>query len=176
VVADPARRPRRSTAGQKDLTAGMVELLRDLAPRLAASDHQHRAGRKPRGVPVVLHVDLKQVHGQRGGSRRPVRSLIRTDTEDHRLRAHLTSGRLQAEAPVLTGLERRDLDALAHGRLESRCVALQKSHHLVTRHETVGVLPVVAVAGELDAPIRRDQKLSQRPRQVCAIFPFSGMM
>src|SRR5262245_24760750 len=35
VIADPARGPRRATARQYDIASGLVELLRDLAARLA---------------------------------------------------------------------------------------------------------------------------------------------
>ena len=82
VVPDPPRGPARAAARQEDVATRLVELLGDLAARLPAADHEHRARRQLAGVAVVLHVDLEQVAGQRRRARRPVRPLVRAGAED----------------------------------------------------------------------------------------------
>src|SRR5713101_8483801 len=85
VVAEPARRPPRPAAGEEDVATGFVQLLRDLASRLATADHQYGAGRQLRRVAVVLDVDLQEVGGKRGRSGRSMRVLIRPGAQNHRL-------------------------------------------------------------------------------------------
>ena len=97
VIAEPARRPRRPPAREEDLAAGLVQLLGDLAARLAAADDQHRPGGQLARIAVVLDVDLEQVRRERRRAGRPVRALVGAGAQDHRPRL---------ERPV-RGLEQR---------------------------------------------------------------------
>jgi hypothetical protein len=63
--------------------AGGGQLLGDLEPRVAASDHQHRPLREGLGVAVVGAVDLGHRGVQRGGRRWDERDLERAGGHHH---------------------------------------------------------------------------------------------
>ena len=71
-------------AGEKDGSSGLVQLFRDLAPRLTAADDQDSAGWKRVGIAIALDIDLHEVGRKRRGARRPVRTLIRAGRKDDR--------------------------------------------------------------------------------------------
>ena len=54
ATADPPRAPRAPAARDEYLAARFVELLRELAARLAAADDEHRAGGKSSWIRVFL--------------------------------------------------------------------------------------------------------------------------
>jgi hypothetical protein len=61
VPVDPARQPARTAAGEEDVTAREVQLLGDLAARLATAHDEHGSGGELVRVAVLLDVDLKEV-------------------------------------------------------------------------------------------------------------------
>jgi hypothetical protein len=89
VIAEPTRGPPGTSACQKDFAAGLMELLGDLAARLATPNHEHRATRQLRRVTVILDVDLEEVRWQRGRSCRSMGPLVGAGAQDHRLRLEL---------------------------------------------------------------------------------------
>jgi uncharacterized protein (DUF1015 family) len=86
-----------------------------------------------------------------------VGTLIGAGGHDHRARQDLPGRGLQPETRVGRRLERGDLDALPHRHGEAGGVSLEARHDLIARHEAVRVLVVVRLAGQLKAPIRRDE-------------------
>src|SRR4029450_6727824 len=65
VLADATRQPGSPAARDDDRAASLVELLRDLAARLAAPHDEHPARRERLLVPVLVHVNLEQPGWQR---------------------------------------------------------------------------------------------------------------
>jgi hypothetical protein len=155
--ADATWDPRCPTAGKHDIPSRFVQLLGDLASRLAASNDEHRSRRKRLFVAVVVDVDLEQLRWKRVRSSEPVGALKSPGCEHHRLGAELTAGGMEDKPALRTRLDRTDVHVLSHGSLECRGVAFEIAHHLVPRHEPIRVGPVVVSVGKLDAPVRRHE-------------------
>jgi hypothetical protein len=88
--SETPRRPRGPPASQDDVASGLVQLLRDLAAGLGATDDEHTAGREGSLVAIPVRVDLEELCRQRLGTRRPVRTLVRARGKDDGPRAQLS--------------------------------------------------------------------------------------
>jgi len=92
-----------------------VELLCELAARLAAADHQHLPGRQRGRISVAVGIDLKDAGRQRPRRRRPVWALKGAGRQHDALgEQHAVSGAYRKPS-LIDGIERGHLDALAHG-------------------------------------------------------------
>jgi hypothetical protein len=157
VVSDPAWQPACPAAREEDLASGLVQLLCDLAARLAAPDDEHMTRRQLPRAPVVLDVDLEQAGRQRRRPRRTVRALVGAGAEHDRPRGDRAARGVQVEAAAGAWPDPSDLDPFPHRGVDGRGIALQVAHDLVAWHEAVGIVLVVGVAGKLDAPVRGDE-------------------
>ena len=144
-ATEPAGEPRSPPTGQGDITACQVQLLGDLAPRLAAADDQHRTRRQFRRVAVVLDVDLQQILRERGRSW-PVGPLVGAGAEDHCPGDDLAGRRLEEETTFGPGPSEVASMPSRTGA-PNPAVALEVRHDLVPWHEAVGVAAVVVMTG-----------------------------
>ena len=96
-AAEAPRRPGRPTASEHHVPARLIQILRDLASRLATTDDQHLSRGQCLFVAVIVHVDLGQLGWQRRSRRWPVRTLIGTGRHDHRIRMNVASRRAKHE-------------------------------------------------------------------------------
>ena len=157
AVADHPWQPRGPAAGEHHVPAGVVQLLSELAARLAAAYDEHPSGRQRLLVSVVVDVDLRQVVWERLGGGGPMLTLKGAGREDDCVRSYFAGGRVQHEPSIWQRIDRRDVDLLLHRGVRIGRVALQVRHDLVARHEPIWVRPVVVPVGQLHRPVGRDK-------------------
>ena len=155
MVADPARHPRRAAAGEHDLAPRLEQLLRELAARLTAADHEHGPGWEAGRVDVVVGVEPGDAVREDVRERCHVRPLIGAAAEHDSAGEHVAGRRLEPVAAAGFRREGAHVDALVHRHLAG--VALEVADDVVAEHEAVGVVAVVAAAGQLDRPVRRHE-------------------
>src|SRR5207302_6087081 len=97
AVPDAARYPGGPATGQVDVPAGLVEVLRQLAARLAAADDQDASRRQGPRVAVAVGIEDREAGGQVGGARWPVRALVSAGREHHRARVDGAGRSLEQE-------------------------------------------------------------------------------
>src|SRR5579859_1158990 len=156
VVPEHARSPAAAAAGEDDPAAGLVELLRQLAARLAAADDQHWPGRQRLGIAVLLRQQLRNGRGNTRRPRRQMGSLVAAGCDHDGPRLDRPGGSFQGE----TGAGRvqgRDGAALPNRCLERAGPLLQVPYELVAGHEAVWFCALVTATWELHGPVRRDQ-------------------
>ena len=129
-----------------------MELLRQLASRLAAADDEHGAGRKRGWIRIVLSEELGQGCRQLFGARRSVCALVRTRRDDHSAGPNPFVLQVQDEC-VAVSFERRHLAVGLHGGVERIGPSLEVINQFRQRHESIRVGPGVLGARELDAPV-----------------------
>ena len=156
MLAGPAWEPGSAAAGEVDVPPRLRELLRDLTPGLAAAHNEHGPIRERLRGSVALDVDLEDAGRERRGLRRPVWPLVRAGRQHNGARIDRPGGRLEAKA-VAAGLQRADVHALLHRKLETRRVALEEPDDVVARVEPVRIRAIVRLVGEPHAPVRRDE-------------------
>ena len=154
AAAGPPRRPGRPPAREEHVAARLVQLLSNLAARLAAADHQHSPRRKCRGIAVILGVDPQHPGRERGGTIGAVRALVGARAHDNRVGLHVACCRAEQEATRRSRFQSVDADSLVDGRSEARCIAFQVADDLVTRHEALGILACVARSRQAHRPVR----------------------
>ena len=91
------------TDRQIDPPAGLEQLLRELRARLPGADHQDRARRKIRLLPVVVGVDLDEALRQLGGYRWRLRPVERARGDNDRRRVEWSVGGLEVETTLPAG-------------------------------------------------------------------------
>jgi hypothetical protein len=155
VAAEPAGGPRRAAAREEDLAPGLVQLLRELAAGLPAADHEHRPGREAGGLGVVVGVEARDAVREHVGERRAVRPLVGAAAEHDPAGEQVARRCLQPVAPAGRGRDGAHVDLLPHRHVAG--VALEVGDDLVPWHVAVGVVAVVAAAGQLDRPVRRHE-------------------
>ncbi len=127
--------------GQVHPTAGQVQVLGDLRPRLPRPDHEDRPGGQLVGTAVGGGVQLRDVRGEPLGGRGTTGVWYPPVATTTWSAVKRPGGRVERE-PVLALLpQRRDRHPLAHRGTEGPGVLRDEPVHLVAGHETVGVGP-----------------------------------
>lgn len=125
-----------------------MQLVRDLAARLTATNDEHAAGWQHVWPGVLRGVEREKTRGN-GSVGWAVRPLERPCRDHDRAGAHLALGRVQHEPSRAIRPEGSDVDLIEHRRAEPTRVALQVSDDLVAGHEPVRVVSRVGATGEL---------------------------
>src|SRR6266581_4330693 len=83
-----------------------------------------------------------------------MRALVGAGADDDGASLKLTCRRLEHKTRITSSGQRTDLNARTDGRPESGGIAFEIGDDLVFGHEAVGVIAVVAIAGQLHRPVR----------------------
>ena len=135
-----------------------MDLLRQLAARLAAADDENLARRQRRGVRITFGVDDLKRGPQRLGPERPVGPLVSAGGEHHRAGLEVAAGGPQRKAPA--ALERNqgvDLDTRADRRGETLRVAFQVGDQALLGQEAIRVRSLVPASRQLERPVGKHQ-------------------
>ncbi len=96
-----ARGPRGAAHAQVDAPPGQVQVLRDLAARLAGADHHHLPVGQRLGVAVLGGVQLDDRVGEALGATGDLRMVVAAGRHDNLVGGQLAGARLDLEAAAL---------------------------------------------------------------------------
>ena len=136
--------------------AGEVQVLGDLAARLAGAHHEDRAPGELAGVAVVSGMHLDHVVGQPLGHPRSPWDLVGTGRHHDLVGGQGPHVGADLEAPP-AGAQPGDTHPLHQRRGERGDEPVEVVEDPVADHEPVGVVPVVGEAGQRALPVRGDQ-------------------
>jgi hypothetical protein len=137
---DPAGR-------QEDGSSGHRQVLRDLAARLTAPDHQDRPGPKNGCVAIVGSVDLLEARRQRGCGARAPRTIQVAAGDDHVARVQRAPPGRQAGLAIRPSGNLGDRGPRLHRKAVPLRKLLKKQNELVSPQDPVGIGTEVAIAG-----------------------------
>src|SRR5713226_8475261 len=151
-----ARKSSTARGGQVDLPPALVQILGDLAARLACAYHQHGAGRQHLRVMVLTCGHLTDVHGQSGTRCGKLRLWVSACCQHHI--ASFARHLLCLYQVALTSWllpDRGDSDAAVKQGMKGRSVLLEVRHDVLSWEEAIRIVALIRKARKLSYPVRR---------------------
>ncbi len=133
-----------------------MNLFGQLAPGLAASHHQHRAGRQSGRIGVFLREELHHVPGKRFRARGAIRELVRAGRHHHGASLDRAGAQRQEKSSAVR-LDLRDGAVSFDWRVKRIGPRLDVIDELRELQKPIWIRPVVFRAGQVDEFVGRDQ-------------------
>ena len=157
LAAVAASYARRVADAQVNFAAGEMQVFRDLAARLPAADHEHRALRKLLRVAIERRMDLHDVGRQTLRATRDDRNLIAAGRNHHLFGEMDAVGRIKHEAMLRVAAQMPHRDAFAQRRAERADEIVHVGDNLIAQHEAVRVRTAIRKARQLALPVWRNE-------------------